>query len=876
MKNRQINPKFFEQQRKGGSGDSTLLQFNSSSVIIKKLEQCKSTGTINLSSCQPPLHEIPNQLFELYLNYSEQNNFWEIETLKALDFSFNSLIQLSSELLQFQDIQSLKLRSNQLTTFYSNNESLENFQSLKILDLSMNQLISLPNSLMDLKNLRELQLGNNRLITLPSVVFRLSTLRILDAQHNQLTSLGDVTVPNSARGGRGGVEPTPPRGGRSLASVLTTVPSASAQMIECTLELLIVLNLSNNHLSTFPSSVLETMKSLETLDLSSNQLTSFPSITTNKQLKYINLSQNHLTEFPVITIPLPCLSQLILSYNRISSFPAAMITMIASSINEMLLHNNQLISLPIEIEYCQQLKVLDLSNNNLNDLIPSLGYLPFLQILKVEGNCIKTIRQTLLIKPTEELKKYLRTRGPSILTGEDEEGVARPLAHSTRAASGPVTKKPAAAFTRDDDPDEIVGFPSNPPAPSFYSREITAKIAERINDINPKQGLLNFSNLSLQTLTKPFFINYQSYSILSTIIKVDLSSNQLTDYPQAFLEELVTDFQVQGYQYINLSRNLLGKNMNLNRDNSKKRSRKLYLQCTLDLSENTLSNQNLEIILSNSFTHEINDIYGLILHHNPLKQLLLSNSFLLHCSNLQHLELQYCQLTSLEDFDLQTFPHLQYLDISNNRVSQYPLHLDVAYNLEFLSIENNEYTSIPTYLGILPKLKTLLIQGNPQKLIRTTIISQGSQKVIEYLKCRHPASNHPVLPLSSATTLNSSDINTSLARDVGKMSVEENVYSRSSQEYGKSSSKPTYQSDRADRSNAIRSNQSREPTFDSREDNGALRNNMIQRRGREEEDEGESFVSSQSQSQSQSQSRAGQVEAVRRFNSRKLLNYSSR
>lgn len=54
--------------------------------------------------------------------------------------------------------------------------------------------------------------------------------------------------------------------------------------------------------------------------------------------------------------------------------------------------------------------MLDISNNEISFLPPELGYLDSLARLAVEGNPIRSIRRSLLVDGTVELKKYLRTR----------------------------------------------------------------------------------------------------------------------------------------------------------------------------------------------------------------------------------------------------------------------------------------------------------------------------------------------------------------------------------------------------------------------------------------------------------------------------------
>lgn len=86
----------------------------------------------------------------------------------------------------------------------------------------------------------------------------------------------------------------------------------------------------------------------------------------------------------------------------------------AESITELLVQANQLTVCPDDIHLLRNLKVLDLSNNCLTNLPPSLGYMTSLQKILLEGNSIRTIKRILLSSPVaDDLKTFLRTRGPA-------------------------------------------------------------------------------------------------------------------------------------------------------------------------------------------------------------------------------------------------------------------------------------------------------------------------------------------------------------------------------------------------------------------------------------------------------------------------------
>jgi Leucine-rich repeat (LRR) protein len=57
---------------------------------------------------------------------------------------------------------------------------------------------------------------------------------------------------------------------------------------------------------------------------------------------------------------------------------------------------------------------LDLSDNNITTLPPELGLLePNLQVLKLDGNPLRSIRRTLLERGTKAILKYLKEKLPA-------------------------------------------------------------------------------------------------------------------------------------------------------------------------------------------------------------------------------------------------------------------------------------------------------------------------------------------------------------------------------------------------------------------------------------------------------------------------------
>jgi hypothetical protein len=117
---------------------------------------------------------------------------------------------------------------------------------------------------------------------------------------------------------------------------------------------------------------------------------------------------------------LPCFSsnagllRLHLEFNQLTALPESLFAACQHSLFELHLHDNRLAELSSSVGLLAELKVLDVSNNDLGDLPPALGYISTLQRLLVEGNPIRTIRRSLLTQSTVHLKKYLCTRGPPL------------------------------------------------------------------------------------------------------------------------------------------------------------------------------------------------------------------------------------------------------------------------------------------------------------------------------------------------------------------------------------------------------------------------------------------------------------------------------
>lgn len=103
------------------------------------------------------------------------------------------------------------------------------------------------------------------------------------------------------------------------------------------------------------------------------------------------------------------LQELYLRRMRVSVFPSDIINL--KQLRILDLSQNSLQSIPQGIENLTSLAELDLSDNNISSLPPELGLLePSLQVLKLEGNPLRSIRRAILDRGTKGVLKYLKER----------------------------------------------------------------------------------------------------------------------------------------------------------------------------------------------------------------------------------------------------------------------------------------------------------------------------------------------------------------------------------------------------------------------------------------------------------------------------------
>ncbi|RHY49142.1 hypothetical protein DYB38_007817 [Aphanomyces astaci] len=213
-------------------------------------------------------------------------------------------------------------------------------------DLSHNDIAAIPTDIQGLSGLLSFKMCQNKLVDVPVELFSLTSLAYLDLSNNCLS----------------GAFPDPLGRLNNLKELV----------------------LSGNKLTS-------DLRHIATLDLSKNKLTSLIGcLKHNERLKFLDLRQNRLATFP--ELPFECtLDTLFLGFNSLTSINGASLVRAKDHLTVLDLRDNKLPLLPDDVCQLHRLKTLDVSNNDLSDLPPGLGYLTHLHHILTDGNSMRGV-----------------------------------------------------------------------------------------------------------------------------------------------------------------------------------------------------------------------------------------------------------------------------------------------------------------------------------------------------------------------------------------------------------------------------------------------------------------------------------------------------
>jgi len=480
------------------------------------------------------------------------------------------------------------------------------------------------------------------------------------------------------------------------------------------MQLLTVCTLAQNSIKELPRD-LTSMESLKLLDVSGNALESLHSklpigleklilsknyiafieddlLENHRHLTVLDLANNNLSSLPPSISALVSLKLLDVRYNSLAHGIGLPV-----HVDQVLLGFNKLVSIhEFHLERLQELSVLDIRDNKITD-IPEEAYLcKSLKMLECSNNDLTVLPTFLGYMPALQA---LSVHGNAL----------RGFRHSVLDSGAESLK--AYLRTRGVAPDEAsenkAGDQSANALDNLLLRDSLAafrhsgifKISKHV--LTPEEFNVAVHEI-MASDTKCFELQLcavgsiqvpQMVPTLTLLLKLDLSENMIQAFDVSIL------YPLQSLQRLNLSSN----------------------------SMHSFGSQDQRCVLSK--------LESLDLHQNLLENIphVIPWAF----PNLKELHLGFNNIRS-DQQSLNECTNLEYLDLSNNKISDFPVGVWGMQHLYYLNMENNELSSIPCEIALLPKMKSLLISGNPQRSIRPHIIAEGSSRLLEYLKSRCP------------------------------------------------------------------------------------------------------------------------------------------
>nr|CAD7396525.1 unnamed protein product [Timema cristinae] len=115
-------------------------------------------------------------------------------------------------------------------------------------------------------------------------------------------------------------------------------------------------------------------------------------------------------------------------------------------------------------------------------------------------------------------------------------------------------------------------------------------------------------------------------------------------------------------------------------------------------------------------------------------------------------------LENLPDNLFLSLPVLKWLDVRNNKLTQFPKTVAYHDNLQVLLLQGNQIQRLPLELGLVPKLRGLQLLGNPLKFPPDTVVQSGVLAILEFLRQEcSPSTVRPVEKLTYVKSTNGSD-----------------------------------------------------------------------------------------------------------------------
>lgn len=704
---RQLNPAFASAhglvQKQHLSRGSLQDNDNQSSQdkVDSALRLARSTARLNLSSCSLNVAALPDAMFDLrgsieidlnldstenpgsWMSYGEQ----DIVCLDISDCNVKSKdkVLLDSRLVQLVSLRSLRARRSNIGCI--NWGDIARFDNIVTLDISGNEL------------------------TIAKIEWLPMTVTEIDLSKNKIKSL--VELPDSSRSHA-----------ETTNEPVVVLPN------------LIRLDVSDNHLRKFPSSIevpslqvfcfgnnqisdllastdmiAQCAQSLTTLEGPNNQLHTILDLSECKKLTTIDLSDNKLSDIPSISNEVVRLN---LTNNTISSMSGLFgdaqqlnLSSYRSNIVELRLRGNKICGLDGHILSCMtNATFIDVGQNELMDVPDVLGYLPNnLRRLLLDGNPTQVLRTPLLTN-TSALKAFLRKRGPPPqgdgYLGEERNGDGAAIASASlcnNAAKSIVNQALVGPFILDLSGKGLNTLPRDignelllPSTHSYNESDADSFAGEHIQQLNVSRNTLK--SLDDWLAATP------------NVTRLDATQNKIENLPGFIGDVPLVELRI--------SRNSLS---SLSLANS--------LTCCFEDATSTFVRSISYIDLSGNHLKWVPAAFAKL---PALSTLVLANNMIttLKCQDVIGSEWP-------------PFKSLENLDLSGNKITDLanlPNSLASSAHIKRLSLANNELSIIPPTLGLLQSLTSIDLRGNPQRGIRMSILECKASEILSFLRSR--------------------------------------------------------------------------------------------------------------------------------------------
>ena len=358
-------------------GEATALILNQADLehFPEAIFSLEKLDYLDLSNNQ--ISHIPDKIKNLsklrYLNLAKNQikflpkGLSQLSKLEKIDLDQNQLTEVPNSLFQVPNLIWLSLKNNHLEKL---DPGIHLSTSLKELDLEGNQLKKLPKELGRLKDLKHLNVSNNSITRLPVDLFNCKAMEFFNGGSNRISRLPDHikdwTRLTKLILSKNRLKELPETLGRCIAlrhlqldkNQIKVLPTAIGR-----LQWLSVLNVERNQIEILPKRLFNA-KRIQYLNLSGNQLNTLPkTIRQPNRLYYLNISKNHIHDLPELP----------------------------NSITHLIYSSNKLNQVPLGVSGLMKLKILDLTDNEIETWPAQINHLPSLEILWLKRNPLTLI-----------------------------------------------------------------------------------------------------------------------------------------------------------------------------------------------------------------------------------------------------------------------------------------------------------------------------------------------------------------------------------------------------------------------------------------------------------------------------------------------------